>query len=414
MKNKSRPRFWIIVDHPQQLVTAICVSRNCRKEYGVKGNLVVSRHAYWHGINIDEYKKEFNRIRSFERLDYPPPALSLFTQLAVSILLITKLVKMSIFVKNLNIGTQDIIIGLSTQQFLENKILSYYPKNKRIGVVSSHTYEYSRMKIHWKNYKYSLGSFLVRYLQYVFGMKAVVCKYRKRHGPFMDGDTIQRYEEPLSKIYDYLFVMRNPYEKVSNLNKLKSNIIFTRYPLSYNFGHVRKLPRKKIVYLGEDFFSSNNIDHKTNIVLVNRCLDFLRRNYNKNFDLIYKPHPRWNKELKVLNLKGYKVYKGHDPAELYFLKNRVNIYTTFSVTSTAARSAINAGLQSYLFSKLFPFKKSSLRDWGLLMGKIPKNSYIMSLKQRPARIELGGWRMNHLIFTKHLNFAIRLLMAKWV
>lgn len=411
MLKKAQRKFWIVVDHPQQLVIAIWTSRNCVKQFGVKANLIVSRHAYWRGVSIDQYRDEFAKIRSFERLDYPPPSLSLYLQSAVCILMIPKLFKMAKFVRQLKIGSRDVIIGLSTQQFLENKILSTYLTTKKIGVVAAHTYNNSKKMILWENYRYSLGSFVVKYLEYFFGMKEVVCKYRKRKGPLLDGDTVQRFKKPLAENYDYLLVMKNtPENSPIDSHKGKPNVLFTSYPFSYDLRKIKVRRRKAVVYLGEDFLAADNTNHKTHTALVNRCLDYLRDNYGKSYDLIYKPHPRWNRELGVLNLTGFKIYNDREPAEMFYVKNRINIHAVFSVISTAARSAINAGLSSYLFYKMFPFKKSTLKDWGVLLGDVPNGSYITDFNHKPKKLDLGNWKNNHQIFARDLNFAINRLI----
>jgi hypothetical protein len=410
MQKTSFPKFWIVIDHPQQLAIAICISRYCNKEFGFKGNLVISKHAYWKGVKFREYRKEFARVKWFERLDYPPPWLSLYLQLAASMLLIPKMFKLTKFVKNLKIDMNDIIIGLSTQQFLENKILSFYPKTKKIGVVVSYVYGNSKKEASRKKYRYSLGSFIVKYLEFFFGMHEVVCKYWRRTGKKLDGDTRQKYKRPLNEIYDYLLVMKNISEEITEIsNKLKTNIIFTKYPYTYSLAKVNSLSRKKIVFLGEDFLSVNNIGHQTHAHLINKCLDFLRKNYSEEFDLVYIPHPRWNRELEILNLSGFSIYKDHDPAEIFFIKNRTNIHAVFSVISTASRSAMNSGLPSYVFYEMFPFRKSTARNWSELLGKMRKEAFIANFRQKPRKIEMGFWQDNHIIFMKHLGFVIKRL-----
>jgi hypothetical protein len=175
---------------------------------------------------------------------------------------------------------------------------------------------------------------------------------------------------------------------------------------------MNKSMRKSVVFLGEDFLSANNIDHKIHAALVNKCLDFLRENYGKECELIYKPHPRWNKELEVLDLTAFKIYKDHDPAELYFIKNSKNIKAVFSVISTASRSAINCCLPSYMFYKTFPFAKSVLKEWGNLLGKMPSESFITNLDKKPGQIKVKDWSKSHQVFSDHLVFAIKDLIGK--
>lgn len=405
MHKKSFTKSWIVIDHPQQLAIAIWVSRSLKKEFGQNSNLVISRHAYWKGIKFSEYRKEFSKVKWFERLDYPLPSFSLYLQFVVSLLLIPKFYKLSKFVKNLGIGKGDIIIGLSTQQFLENKILRFYSETKRIGVVPMAVYRNSRKRFLWETHKYSLGSFIVKRLQYIFRMHEVICIYRKRIGPKRDGDTIQRYKKPISKIYDFLLVMENSGTNFSNRTRAK--IIRTRYPYTLNLGNVKKSARKMVIFLGEAPFLTSNLDSKIKIELMNKCLGFLRKNYGRKYELIYKPHPRSDSELKVLDLREFIIYKGHDPAEIFFIKNRSNIHAVFSVSSTSSRSALNCGLPSYVFYKIFPFEPSVEKDWVNLLGKMPNNSVIVNFDQKPKEIKMGNWEKNHIIFENHLTAIIK-------
>jgi hypothetical protein len=244
-------------------------------------------------------------------------------------------------------------------------------------------------------------------------MNEVICKYKKTKGVVLDGGTIQRYRKTLSQIYNYLLIMRNTTESIShNSGKLSTNIIYTRYPYIFSWGKSIIPGRKKVVFLGEDFLSAINIDHKEHIKIVNKCLDFLRKNYGEKYELIYKPHPRWNRELKVLDLSKFIVYRGHDPAEMYFIKNRENIYLVFSVISTASRSAINAGLPSYVFYRIFPFKKSVMVEWKSLLGKMPKESLITSFSKLPEIFPKYNFIINTPEFATHLTEIVRKLIKQ--
>jgi hypothetical protein len=403
------PNFWIVVDHPQQLATAIAVSRICCKNFGAKSNLIVSKHAYWRRLNFREYKNEFGQVHWFERLFYPPPSLGLLDQLSVALNLVLKLRNVTKRVKNLGIKPHDIIVGLSGQEFLENVVLSHLSNNKKVGVINSHFYYLSKQKYSGSNYRYSFGSFVIGYILRIFGMHEVIRKYVVRPGKILDGDTRMRYKMPLSAIYDYLIIMRN--RNINYIDKPEAKIFYSRYPYAFDLAEASMSKKKKLVFLGDPFLAGDNIDFRIYLKKENECLDFIRKFYGGKFDLVYKPHPRWNKEIKILNLHGFKIYKGNDPAEIYLIKNRSNIHAVFSVNSTGSRSALNCGLPSYVLCKMFPYSRSVMGVWDRVMGGMPKDAYIKSFKDRPTGVNRYDPMQNFDTFTNDFISVVKKLVG---
>lgn len=409
MKRREFRKTWIVVDHPQQLAIAIYVSRSIKQILGYKSNLVISKHAYWKKLNVDKYRKEFAKIREFERLDYPPPTLSNLYQFALSGLLFFKLFALKAFVLNLKIQKNDLIIGLSTQQFLENMMISSYSETPNIEIVPSYVYKNYTKGLNSRKYHYSLGSLLVKYIQKLFGMNEVFCKYKKGVGNRNDGYPLQRYKKPLTEVYDKVMIMENRSDDIG-VHRI-SNVIFTRYPLDFDLFRQGKRSKKKVVFLGEDYLNLNNILDRKGIerrkVFINKCLGYIRKNFGLKYDLYYKPHPNETTELSQLDARGFVVYKGAESAELFFIENRPNINSVFSVISTASRSALSAGIPSYVFYKMSPDRKIFSKEWDELLGKIPDSVLIKSFKNKPKNIVFDKQTRGSSIFRRQLSSCIK-------
>jgi len=76
---------------------------------------------------------------------------------------------------------------------------------------------------------------------------------------------------------------------------------------------------KRVLLFGTPFLLVHNLAPEIYVEYANRCLDLIRRNYS-GCDLIYRPHPFETKEANQLNLNGFCLENGGEPAEFYFLE----------------------------------------------------------------------------------------------
>jgi len=109
---------------------------------------------------------------------------------------------------------------------------------------------------------------------------------------------------------------------------------------------------KLVIFWGNDFFNTPEINIDEFIKRTNRCLDYLREKC-KNCELIYRPHPLEEKEIQLLDLTSFTVQKDSQAAEEFMLENRQKIQHTFSVCSTASIAGFNLGLSSHCFYHCF-------------------------------------------------------------
>jgi len=199
-----------------------------------------------------------------------------------------------------------------------------------------------------------------------------------------DGGSLLRYEKPIEEIYDYIVVMDNL--GIEPVKEYESRIIFATYPFCAlrDTNMINKsFDEKKIVFFGTPFVVAQNISPYEYATHSNRCLDYLRQVYRETHHLIYRPHPRENKELNLIDLSDFELERNNKLAEFYFLENADTIDAVYSISSTVSRVALNFGLNAYSFCRLFPFDKITLAYFENLMGPVPESFYITDLSMLP-------------------------------
>jgi hypothetical protein len=110
---------------------------------------------------------------------------------------------------------------------------------------------------------------------------------------------------------------------------------------------------KQVIFWGASFLKlSDQLKIEEYVKITNMCLDYIRKQC-VGYELFYKPHPAEKKELKLLDLKLFRILDDSKPAEIFIWKNLGKIAYSFSISSNASISAYSFGLNSYVFYKLF-------------------------------------------------------------
>lgn len=403
----NRKNYWIILDHPKQFLIALYLTTHIKKKHGGKVNLLISKHEYWKYFDIKKYKNNFGSITWFGRLDYPPPMMNKIKQFLASLLLVPRLFFLKLKSKTINFHKQDVIIGLSLCQFLENMILSNNPYLKSISILPLSEYFYYENKPDPKNFVLGFSSKFSGWIIKVFGMYETIYSHRKGRKKLGDGDYFLAFRKSLKDIYSGIILTVTKVDR--NMSKLQSdaknnNIFVSEYP-DIEFGKIDIEKKKKIVFMGQPLLLLGNRDKKSYLNKLNQCLNYLYKVYGKKYELIYKTHPRENIDDSLLDLKQYRIEKKRQPAEIYFMENKENIEAVFSVSSSTSRSALNAGIKSYLFAKLFQHDKNFIKDLYMACGEILDNSFITSFKLKPKDLFLKRPRKNN--FLNYIDILIR-------
>jgi hypothetical protein len=170
-----------------------------------------------------------------------------------------------------------------------------------------------------------------------------------------------------------------------------------------------------VIFFGTPFLLVQNLTPDIYTQHLNLCLDYLRRHYGENCDLIYRPHPAETSEAERLNLEAFQIEDDREAAELYFLWHFRSIEAVYSVSSTVSRTAYNNGLNAYSFWRCFPFPENAAKFFETIMGDVPPEFDIRDLTKPPvAYQDRQPTRVDENSFASVLNAAVELrdLMAR--
>lgn len=377
---------WIIIDHPHSLVTALALAKFFASRKYTKPILVIAKHPYWSKVEMRDYRKHFLKIVWFDRLDIPPFSMPVWKQLAASVFLFGKLAILKIQVLKLNIDKNDVIIGLAERQILENMIISTFNQSWKVSIVPELVFTEeitTRQLVKLAKLRYSIGGFVARYIYYpIFGLHKNDYFITRGQGSKADGDRYWSFTEGLAKVYDKVLLMVNITDKRVAFSKIHPNLRLIPYP--YLLVKPKSRQRKrKVVYFGMPYVPKWDITRKQYIEGINNYLQYIRANYPNYFSFEYRPHPQERDEYKDLDLAGFKLAEDRTMAEMYFLEDR-GIEAVFSVCSTACRSALNFGLQGYIFPTLFPLKALNIESYKRVFGRTP-SSFIVTGFSTPLK-----------------------------
>ncbi len=139
---------------------------------------------------------------------------------------------------------------------------------------------------------------------------------------------------------------------------------------------------RRVIFFGTPFLLIHNVSADVYVEQLNRCLDYLRRNFSGHA-LIYRPHPNETNEPDRAALNGFRIEDDREAAELYLLRNYQTIAAVFSVSSTVSRTALNNGINGYAMYPVFPFTTQQAEFFAGVMGDVPVEFTIRDLNSPP-------------------------------
>lgn len=174
-------------------------------------------------------------------------------------------------------------------------------------------------------------------------------------------------------------------KKLTNfIDKSIDNVYEVDLPYNYLWKDTNSGEKKQVIFFGGGFKNTVSLDMPEFIKRMNLCLDYIRQQCH-GCDLYYKPHQNeTDDERRNYNLKSFKILDTKEVAEIYFLKNLHKIDCVFAITSSAAINAYKAGINSYIFYKIFEdvFDDSNRLHYKFFLGKMPKRFFIEDLNRK--------------------------------
>jgi hypothetical protein len=373
----------MILDHPHQLAIALPLAAYWRR--GLIVNLLISPHPYWKVVHLDDYASQFDQIVRFrDRPDYN-------SSLRGAVRQIHEILCIKEQVRHLGINQDDVIMGLSHCQYIENVVLSCTPKNLRIMMAPESEYVGATMGPDWSTYRLTRGGCFARYLvEPLTGLERTWQLTRRRQLPnAYGGSGTYRFQREVTDIYDKVVRLVSLYEEFG----ADSRTVSLPYP--YFLTHAAEdqpigNQRKRVVFFGTEFAQGGTqpTSSREFAKAMNECLSFLRGRYAETHRLIYRPHPHeteadWN----LLDLSQFEIETDRQLAELYMAEHRDSIDAVFSVHSTCSRSAVNYGINAHVFFELFGFDDLTNRFDHMQLGRQPDGFFIKDLNTTPIRYQ---------------------------
>lgn len=419
MSTLEKQKVWMVLEHPQAMVTALALVKHWGRDRFVF-NLLISRHFYFEAIDINQYKNQFDNIIVFDRVDYVPNPFphplkifrilrqkkmvaelkgqpgyvavsqSVFNSLQNMLLyplhvlsLIFRILRLKRRVAQLEIQPYDIIIGLSSFYYLENVVLSMHPQNLKIGIMPAVEYDQHVRPVDRSVYKDTLEGWVSNWIiEPVTGLHRTHYMKERRH-PALTAWI--RFKRPLPSIYNKFVVLGD----ISQLTG--DNILTMPFPYTLTINQAGRndsnKKRQKVVFFGSNFmgFVAGVIAPEIFAQKLNACLSFVRERYGSTYKLVFRPHPFGKREIRLLDLSQFEVEDDGMLSEFYLYHNIENIHAVFAVESTSSRSAFNFFINAYSFLNIFPYDKEMKSYFRLNYGNVPDDFYINDLSIMPNR-----------------------------
>src|SRR5205823_12921543 len=322
-------RVWIVISRPDRLPTAIAVAQAIRAQFPGGVHLLREESKWWERAQWRLYAGQFDEIHAFPRVntcrglrDLP----RLYRESA----------ERREAIVHLPIGKKrDLIVCVGGILPISNATISEHPEAKKVLCVAEKVYRDLTRVGGRTRYRFTTSGWLEnRIVEPMAGLNRtppLQAAYKSRG----DGVRVERLQKNPESLYHRIVVMSNGGADVSNNPK----IIFAKFPSGGRAAGFATSQRqngdgisRQVIFFGTPFLLIHNVSPDVYVEQLNRCLNYLRRNFTGH-TLIYHPHPNETNEADQLKLDGFRMENDREAAELYFLRNYQAIAAVFSVSS---------------------------------------------------------------------------------
>ncbi len=385
------PKLWIVISRPDRLPNALVAADALRERFPGGIHLLREESKWWENANWREFVGGFAEVHAFPKVrtcrglkDLPRLYReNMDRQRGVGALPIDP--------------DRDVLLCLAGLLGLGNAALSAHPDVYKILCVSQKAYGELTRTGDRARYRFTTSGWLQnRFVEPMAGIERTI-HYKPRINPGGDGVRLRRLRKDPEEIFDVIIFMSNSGGELPA--RAEHQIIPSRFPSVAElhdfpakldraqdrpaFAQLRRGEQHRVILFGTPFLLVRNLQPEVYIEHLNRCLDYIRRNY-PGHDLIYRPHPFEKGEAARLKFEGFRIEDDREVADLYFLRHFAEIEAVYSVSSTVSRTALNNGLNSYALWRCFPFSETQTQFFGKVMGDVPPEFEISDLTRPPV------------------------------
>jgi len=201
--NKNNGTVWLIILTIEYLVPLIALAKLVRGLTPArKIGLIISRHRYWGSLNPDYFRKYFDEIVIWPRINYSLRPAKLW-----------QAIRTAREIKKFKISKGDVLISAAQNSFVENCLNSYNNKNLKIGLITTKDFNLfynSQNSVYARNnnFRFSKASwFYNRIFEPFLGLsRSLFLFYGRGKGSF-----IMRYQKPINEIFDQVIILTPPH-----------------------------------------------------------------------------------------------------------------------------------------------------------------------------------------------------------
>jgi len=399
-------KLWIVISRPDRLPNALVAADALRDRFPAGIHLLREESKWWENANWREFVRDFAEVHAF-------PKVKTCRGLKDLPRLYRENVDRQRGVGALPIDADnDVLLCVAGLLGLGNAALSAHPDVYKILCVSQKAYGELTRHGDRARYRFTTSGWLQnRFVEPMAGVERTI-HYKPRINPGGDGVRLRRLQKDPEEIFDVIIFMSNSGGELPARGE--HPIIPSRFPsiseLS-DFGaqlNGGKDRQSRVIFFGTPFLLVRNLDPAVYTEYLNRCLDYIRRNYPGR-ELIYRPHPFEKGEASKINLGSFRVEDDREVADLYFLRHFADIKAVYSVSSTVSRTALNNGLNSYALWRCFPFSETQTKFFRRVMGDVPPEFEISDLTKPPIPYQdRQSTNLEQNNFSSALNRAVEL------
>jgi hypothetical protein len=381
---QQEPKLWIVISRPDRLPNALVAADALRDRFPGGIYLLREESKWWENARWQEFVSGFAEVHAF-------PKVKTCRGLKDLPRLYRENVDRQRGVSALPIDPDnDVLLCLAGLLGLGNAALSAHPDVYKILTVSQKAYGELTRHGDRARYRFTTSGWLQnRVVEPMAGVERTI-HYKPRINPGGDGVRLRRLQKDPDEIFDVIIFMSNSGGELPA--RAEDQIIPSRFPsiaelrsfagFRANDSRQSGSDQRRVVFFGTPFLLVKNLAPEVYVERLNRCLDYIRKNYPGR-DLIYRPHPFEKGEASKLELQDFRMEDDREVADLYFLRHFAKIEAVYSVSSTVSRTALNNGLNSYALWRCFPFSETQTKFFQRVMGNVPPEFEISDLSKPP-------------------------------